>query len=161
MTEPIHLSEHFTLDEAIESQTAARLGIDNKPTDLNIITAASKTAVKMEKVRVILGSKPITISSWIRVLELNRAIGSGDGSQHVKGEAVDFICPTFGTPLDICKAIVENKTLIGFDQLILEHTWVHISWNSIPSGEQRGQVLSLLETGKYALGLTDKKGNPL
>ena len=160
MQSPIHLSEHFTLDEAIESQTASRLGIDNKPTDLNIITSASKTAVKMEKVRVVLGNLPIKISSWIRVPELNAAIGSHLGSQHIKGEAVDFICPAFGSPLEICKILVENKTLIGFDQLILEHTWVHISWKSTPNATQRGQVLSLLSDKSYATGLTDKSGKP-
>jgi len=159
MTETIYLSEHFTLEEATESQTASRLGIDNTPSP-EVRTAAAKTAVKLEKVRLILGENPIKVSSWIRVLELNRAIGSGDSSQHPKGEAVDFICPAFGTPLDVCKAIVKNKTLIGFDQLILEHTWVHISWKSTPNAIQRGEVLSLLSDKSYAKGLTDKSGKP-
>ena len=105
--------------------------------------------------------KPINITSWIRVPELNLAIGSKPGSQHEKGEAVDFICPQFGSPLDICIALIKCKDLIGFDQLILEHTWVHISWNSTPNSVQRGQVLSLLSGGKYAVGLTDLNGKPL
>lgn len=153
------LTEHFTLAEVTHSEIAARRGIDNSlpPELLEVVT---KTAVRLEKVRALL-DKPIFPSSWYRSLPLNRALLSADTSQHPKGEAVDFICPSFGTPLEICKFLLKHQDLIRWDQLILEHTWVHISWNSIPSGEQRGQVLSLLETGKYALGLTDKKGNPL
>lgn len=155
----MNLTEHFTFEEVTHSETAARRGIDNTlPAEL--VETVKKTAVKMEKVRALLG-KPISVTSWYRSLPLNRALLSADTSQHPKGEAVDFICPTFGSPLEVCKFLLENRDLIRWDQLILEHTWVHISWNSIPSGEQRGQVLSLLETGKYALGLTDKKGNPL
>ena len=155
----IYLSEHFTLDEATESQTASRLGIDNTPTP-EVRTAASKTAVKLEKVRVVLDNSPIKISSWIRVPELNEAIGSGSSSQHIKGEAVDFICPTYGSPLEVCKQLIKYKDVIGWDQLILEHTWVHISWKSTPNSVQRGQVLSLLSDKGYAVGLTDKSGKP-
>lgn len=159
MTTPTtYLSEHFTLEEATASQEAARRGIDNAHPDAHIITTASKTAVKMEKVRSLLGDLGVLVSSWIRCLALNRALGSKDDSQHVKGEAVDFTCPTYGTPLDVCKKLIAEKTLVGFDQLILEHTWIHISWNSTPGSVQRGQVLSLLSGGGYANGLTDKSG---
>jgi zinc D-Ala-D-Ala carboxypeptidase len=155
----MNLTEHFSLEEVTHSDTAARRGIDNSlPPEL--LPVVTKTATRTEKVRAVLG-KPISITSWYRSLPLNRALLSADTSQHPKGEAVDFICPSFGTPLEVCKFLIKNRDLIRWDQLILEHTWVHISWNSIPSGEQRGQVLSLLETGKYATGLTDKKGNPL
>ena len=157
---PILLSEHFTLDEATMSETASRKGIDNSHPAPEIITTASKTAVKMEKVRLILGA-PITINSWIRCLDLNRALGSKDSSQHVLGEAVDFISPHFGSPLDVCKCLIDNKWAVNFDQLILEHTWVHISWNSTPNAVQRNQVLSLLSGGHYATGLTDMNGNAL
>lgn len=98
------------------------------------------------------------VNSWFRLLDLNRFIGSKDTSQHPKGEAVDFISPKFGTPEEICRKIITNKDLINFDQLIFEYTWVHISWNSIPGSVQRGQVLTLLSSGKYAAGLTDKNG---
>ena len=160
-TSPTLLSEHFTLEEAIISQEAERFGIDNRNPDPRIITTASRTAVKMEKVRSVLGDKGIHVNSWIRCLALNRALKSKDDSQHVKGEAVDFICPAFGTPAEVCKKLVAEKTLVGFDQLILEHTWVHISWNSVPNAIQRGQVLSLLQDGEYAKGLTDKTGKSL
>ena len=157
---PILLSEHFTLEEATLSQEASRRDIDNSHPAPEIITTASRTAVKLEKVRLILGA-PISVNSWIRCPALNEAIGSKPTSQHILGEAVDFICPTFGSPLDICKAIIANKLLVNFDQLILEHTWVHISWASTPNAVQRGQVLSLISGGHYAPGLTDISGKSL
>lgn len=156
----VNLSEHFTLAEATFSETASRKGIDNSKVTPQLITAASRTAVKMEKVREILGC-PIKVTSWIRCLQLNRALGSKDTSQHITGEAVDFVAYRYGPPLEICKQLIEFKSLLRWDQLILEHDWVHISWKGVPSAEQRGQVLSLLATGDYAIGLTDRFGNSL
>jgi zinc D-Ala-D-Ala carboxypeptidase len=155
----ISLTEHFFLSEVTHSDTASRLKIDNSlPPEL--VGAVIKTAVGMEKVRASLGNLPISISSWYRCLALNAAVRSKPTSQHIKGEAVDFTCPSFGSPLQVCKHLMEFKDLIRWDQLILEHTWVHISWNSIPSSSQRGEVLSLLSTGGYATGLTSANGEP-
>lgn len=156
----MYLSEHFTLQEATVSQEADRRDIDNSSPPTYIVDVMRKTATKLEKVRTILG-KPIHINSWYRCPELNAALGSNSRSQHPKGEAVDFISPQFGSPLNICKIILANQMLIRFDQLILEHSWVHISWKTDPNAIQRGEVLSLLKSGGYAAGLTDKLGNKL
>ena len=153
----IKLSQHFTLDEATSSQTASRLGIYNTPSDA-VIAVMKSTATNMETVRDILNSKPITVSSWYRSPELNVKIGGVKTSQHCKGEAVDFICPMYGSCYYVANAIMHSK--IDFDQLILEHTWVHISFKSDPYANQRRQVLSLLKSGGYANGLTDVNGHP-
>jgi hypothetical protein len=153
------LSDHFSLAEATVSETADRFGIDNSAPDI-LIPILQTVAVKLEKVRYVLGERSTHVNSWYRCPPLNNAVGSHPGSQHLLGEAVDFICPTFGTPLATCKRIIENKSLIDYDQLILEHSWVHISW-ALRTRKPRGQVLSLLEHGNYANGLTDKKGNNL
>lgn len=155
---PQKLSTHFFLAEATESQQGSRAGLDNTPTQ-PIITAMEQAARYMEIVRSILGV-PILVSSWYRSPTVNKLVGGSVTSQHMKGEAVDFIAPAFGDPLAICRRLIENKNLINYDQLILEHTWVHISF-SISSGKPRNQVLSLLENGGYATGLTDKRGNKL
>lgn len=151
-----HLTDHFDWSDVTNSVTASRLGIDNSlPPELHDV--AVRTATKLEKVRALLNT-PVLVDSWYRSLALNTALASKPTSQHIKCEAVDFRSPNFGTPADICKAIIAKAYLIGFDQLILEHTWVHISWNSIPGGVQRGQVLSLLASGGYSTGLTDAHG---
>lgn len=150
------ITEHFSYQELISSAKADSLGIDNSHPSPEVLSAASHTATCMETVREILGA-PIHVDSWIRCLALNRALGSKDTSQHPKGEAVDFTAPTYGSPTAIAKKLVAEAVTVKFDQLILEGTWVHISFCS-PTSVPRGQVLSLLNTGGYATGLTDKEG---
>lgn len=152
----VMLSDHFSYAESIASETAERKGIDNYPSG-NVLMVMDKSALGMEKVRALLMNKAIHINSWYRCHLLNKEVGGVDTSQHIDGEAIDFICPTYGDPLTICRTIMANQPLIRYDQLILEHTWVHISF-AILSGKPRGQVLSLLSSGKYAVGLTDKNG---
>lgn len=154
---PLNLSSHFTLAEATRSAKAETLHLLNiAPT--SVVATMRQTAMEMEVVRATLGY-PISINSWFRCAALNAAVGSKETSQHRVGEAVDFTCSQFGTPLDVCRAIIQAHDQIPFDQLILEHSWVHVSF-AIRNGNPRGQVLSLLNTGGYANGLTDPKGIP-
>lgn len=121
----MNLSPHFTLDELVASQTAARLGIDNTPPADIIERLRHLCLVALEPARTLLGNKAVTITSGFRCLAVNRAIGSGDTSAHVRGLAADFICPGFGTPLDICRAISQSD--IAFDQVIHEFgSWCHL-----------------------------------
>jgi Peptidase M15 len=153
----MYLSEHFTLQEATTSDTAARKGINNSSPPKEVKEVLYRTATRLEKVRLILKS-PIHINSWYRCPELNSLLGSKSTSQHILGEAVDFICPQYGSPVEVCKAIIKETGLIRFDQLILEHTWIHISWKYDPNIPQRGEVLSLLQDGSYTKGLTSPTG---
>ena len=149
------ISEHFTFKDLLHSDTATAKGIVNS-IDLKSLEVAAKTAIRLERVRAIL-QRPIQVSSWYRCPELNKAVGSGASSQHIKGEAVDFKCPQTASLVDVCNLIVAHADYIEFDQLILEHNWIHISF-AILSGKPRKQVLSLLSNGKYAAGLTDPSG---
>lgn len=156
-TSPILLSPHFTLQEAVFSEIAERHGINNSSPPQAVVDAARHTAERMEIVRTLLGA-PIRISSWIRCPSLNAVLKSKPTSQHILGEAVDFTCDRFGTALEICTYLLGAQTRVRWHQLILEHTWVHISWKSDPNSKQAGQVLSLLADGGYATGLTDRRG---
>ena len=154
------LSAHFSLSDALKSNTADADHINNDPS-VSTVTVMTIAASHMEVVRTELENTPITVNSWYRCPELNAAVGSKPTSQHIKGEAVDFTCAHFGTPVEVCKKLIDSRDRIQYDQLILEHTWVHISF-AITSGEApRGQVLSLLSNGSYSSGLTDKEGNKL
>jgi len=120
------LSSHFTLEEMVASQEAARHGIDNTP-PADVVDRLRKTCQGLEAVRIVLGCAPIVVSSGFRCLELNRRLGSKDTSQHRTGEAADFICPGFGGPTVVAYALRDSG--IEYDQLILEFDrWVHISF---------------------------------
>lgn len=144
----MNLSEHFTLREAIKSDAATRLGIDNSPDTADIYTLL-QTAAKMEEVRALLNA-PIIVTSWYRNEKVNKAVGGVPSSQHRKGEAVDFIAPRFGSPRDICLKIQNSD--IQFDQLILEPSWVHISFKH-QGRVPRKQVLTLTGPGRYEQGI--------
>ena len=120
------LSPHFDLAEFTTSQTASRLGIDNTP-PAYALENLKRVAQWLEGVRILLGV-PIIISSGFRCLELNRAVGSRDSSQHVLGQAVDFTAPGFGSPRHVIDRIIDAGMM--FDQLILEFPpsgWIHAS----------------------------------
>jgi hypothetical protein len=122
----IRLSQHFMLSEFTNSQTAARLGINNIPTG-QVLVNLQRTASVLEKVRTILGGEPIHISSGYRSPELNAAAGGSDSSAHMTGLAVDFIAPTYGTPLEICRVLEPYMQALRIDQLIHEWSgWVHL-----------------------------------
>lgn len=138
-----YISTNFTLEEASESQTAARLGIDNDiPSDL--IDNVKRAAYVMEEVRSELGDNMILVSSWYRSPALNAEVKGSKTSRHMKGLAVDFTCPHFGTPREIVHRLVGSN--IKYHQVILEFgKWVHIDFD----GEDR-QALIIDSTGTRA-----------
>ena len=129
------LSEHFTLEELTFSATAQRKQIDNKP-PAEVLENMKRLAAGLEEVRPALGNKPMRINSGYRSPKLNRAVGGARLSAHMAGYAADFVCPEFGSPLKIVKALA--ATGIQFDKLIQEGTWVHISF----APEARRQLLT-------------------
>lgn len=142
------LTPHFTLEEFTASQTAARMGLNNVPEEGTQARAnIQRTAELMEKVRLILGEKPVLISSGYRSPEVNRAVGGATNSAHLSGLAVDFTCPGFGTPLDICHALQKHMVELGIDQLIYEYaSWVHLG---LSAGEPRAMALTIDNSGTH------------
>ena len=122
------LTTHFSLEELTRSDTAVRLGIDNTPSDA-ILANLNVLAQGLEQVRSLLNifNRPVIISSGYRCPKLNKALHGASNSAHMNGYAADFICPDFGTPLDIVKRIATSD--LQFDQVIQEGTWVHISFD--------------------------------
>ncbi|HWT38069.1 MAG TPA: D-Ala-D-Ala carboxypeptidase family metallohydrolase [Paraburkholderia sp.] len=133
----MNLSPHFTLEEFVASQTATRDHIDNTPGPA-IVASLKLTAQLLEQIRALLG-KPVIVSSGYRSPGLNKAVNGASNSAHLFGLAVDFICPQIGPPLEICHRIAASS--LSFDQLIFEHTWVHLGLPK--SGEvNRRQLLT-------------------
>lgn len=135
----MNLTPHFTLEEMTATQ---HRGIDNTPPTLTVIDALRRTAMLLEQVRTRLGV-PVLVSSGYRCPELNAAVGGQKASQHLLGQAADFIAPAFGTPTTVARAL-RDAIGLDYDQLILEFgRWVHISWSDTP----RHQALIIDNTG--------------
>ena len=155
------LTDHFTLEELCVSDYARRYGLDNTPKDAAALAALHRTARGLETVRAICGGYPVMISSGYRSFEVNSGVGGVAGSDHTLGFAADFVIPLFGSPYEVCAAILASgwaKPPEGgafpFDQLIHEkRRWVHISFHP----RARGQVLTLPpgKGARYIVGLRE------
>jgi hypothetical protein len=143
----MRLSENFSLEELTASETAARRGIDNTPSE-EVINNLKRLAAALQEVRALLNNRSILVSSGYRSPELNRAVGGSATSDHCKGLAADFICPSYGTPNDVVRAISGSN--LSFKQVIREFDkWVHLS---IPEEgqEPRKQALIIDREGTRA-----------
>ena len=138
----MNLTEHFTLEELLDSQSAVRLGIDEQFAPAESIKDNLKALCidVLEPIRTLINS-PIRISSGYRCERVNKAIGGAETSQHVKGQAADISCKDLTTE-ELYKSIQESGII--FDQLIQEFGhWVHISYTSV--AENRGQCLRAIK----------------
>jgi hypothetical protein len=119
-----HLSPHFTYKEMTFSQTAVRAGIDNKPNDTQLQALELICHTILEPVRKYF-DLPFSPSSGFRNSRVNALIGSKPSSQHIKGQAVDFIIPMI--PIREVAEWIESN--LNYDQLIIEHDrWIHVSY---------------------------------
>jgi zinc D-Ala-D-Ala carboxypeptidase len=126
----IRLSTHFMLSEFIVSQTAARQGIDNTPSQMVVDNLRRLCADILEPIRERFAC-PVVISSGFRCPALNAAVGGVPGSQHVIGQAADILVPGYGDPLRVAQFIKESTLL--YDQCIYEYdSWTHVSWSPTP-----------------------------
>ena len=145
----MNLSENFTLQELIYSDTAIRKSIPNEPNDEQIENLKIVCENILEPVRSNFKA-PVVVSSGYRSVAVCEAVGSSAKSQHTKGQAADF--EIFGIPnKDVADWIVNN---IDYDQCILEFWnenepnsgWVHCSFNS--AGNRKQYLKASKENGK-------------
>ena len=129
-----NISKHITYNEAIHSNTAKRLGIENVPDAKQIENMIALAENIFEPLRLWVGGA-IKVNSFFRSEKLNQAIGGASSSQHCKGQAID---------LDDVYGYKTNKEMFewiklncNFDQLIYEFgtpypngnpAWVHVSY---------------------------------
>ena len=144
------ISKHISYKEAIRSNTALRLNIDNTPDEVSLTNMTGVAHNIFEPLRLWVGG-PIKINSFYRCPKLNKAIGGSKRSQHCEGRAID-IDDTFGykTNAEMFYYVRDN---LNFDQMIWEFgddnnpAWVHVSFDSLDGN--RGRLLKAIkENGK-------------
>ena len=141
----MNLSEHFSLDEATYSETAIRMHIDNQPDERQLANMKA-AAGHLEEVRNVTGA--LRINSWLRLPDVNVAVGGSKVSSHMDGWAIDC-SSNVHTPYELCQLVI--KVGIKFDQMIHEYgRWMHISF----APEMRQQELTIYKPeGKYKTGI--------
>jgi uncharacterized protein YcbK (DUF882 family) len=122
----MNLSPHFSLKELTYTDHRE---YDNTPPPAALANLY-RLAVLLERVKVVLGGKPVVVNSGYRSKAVNDAVGSKDSSQHRTGCAADIRVPGM-TPDQVVRAILAAGLV--FDQVIKEFDrWVHISVTSRP-----------------------------
>lgn len=136
------ISEHISYKEGTRSVTALRLGIDNTPDQYQLTNMQVIAENIFEPLRKWVRG-PIKINSFLRVPDLNKAIGGSESSQHCQGRAID-IDDSYGhkTNAEMFEYI---KKHLDFDQMIWEFgddnnpDWVHVSY--VSPDRNRGRCL--------------------
>lgn len=128
---------NFSISELIHSDNAIKAGIDNTPTIKEIDNLLNLIFYCLQPIRDKL-KKPMIITSGYRNTKVNILAGGKQNSQHLKGQAADFIVNNMSIQQMINFIIYSD---IEFDQLINEYNkWIHISF---VKGKNRRQVLSI------------------
>ena len=114
----MNLTEHFTLEEMLRSETATKKGIENRINAEEVNNLQKLCQKVLEPLRAHFG-KPIRINSGFRCKALNDAVGGAKNSYHTKGRAVDipFVPGHYAFLRDNVKTT----------ELINEGSWLHIA----------------------------------
>lgn len=122
-------SDYFSLQEFIKSATAARLKIDNTPTNEILRNLQYGVSMVLDPLRRI-HLKPIIITSGFRCEKLNKAVGGVANSWHTKGNAADIHIKDENEAREIFDIL---KTLPSVDTVLFEHSrssqWIHVQWD--------------------------------
>lgn len=125
--------------EFIKSNLAKKHKIDNNPKTWEIINNLVYTHSCINNIqKALFIDKKIIITSGFRSVLLNKICKGSLSSQHCKGQAIDFVVKDLN-PQEVCKII--KNSIYSYDQLILEPTWVHISFESIPFLERKQNLI--------------------
>ena len=151
------LTENFTLQEFLNSETAVKKGIKgqfNPPA--GIISNLTILAGKLQEIRDKYNRKragqgkpmvAMRISSGWRCPELNKAVGGSNTSAHLSGLAADVVLTIKGQRADKA-TFIEFYDYVRknhkFDQLINEYnySWVHIGYK-LNESEYRNMVFNI------------------
>ncbi|EEF91983.1 D-Ala-D-Ala carboxypeptidase family metallohydrolase [Bacteroides cellulosilyticus] len=131
--------KYFTIAELCKSDTADRLGIDNRCKKEHVVNMTALVDNVLDPLREAY-RKPITVNSGFRCPALNKAVKGSATSDHMTGRAADI---TGGSPKENKRLFYLIQSLgLPFKQLIDEKnfSWIHVSYDD---GNIKKQVLKL------------------
>lgn len=141
------ISKNFSYEEFVNSSTAKRYEIDNKP-DKIASDNIRALAYILQKIRDRY-EKPIIIDSGYRCEELNNILKGAKNSDHLYGAAVDIrsLENSRVTNKEMFDLIIDmvNEGVIELRQIIDEYnySWVHISINNQINKRKINEVLHI------------------
>ena len=104
------LRAHGLLSPNFSIKEASNAGSNSSRIPDELIGRAQVQAFHMERLRHVLGDKPISVLSWYRDPETNRRVGGATSSRHLRAEACDLADPV---PLAVAERIWGNHGGIG------------------------------------------------
>ena len=132
------LTQNFTLNELVYSETATSHNIDNRPSVPVISNLQALCKNVLQPLREALGC-PIIVTSGFRCAELNKRVDGAANSQHLYGQAADLVVPQ----KDLKEVFNYIKTKLPYDQLLYEYSktdrWIHVSYRT--DGHNRKQAI--------------------
>lgn len=144
------LTNNFSLQEMIKSETALRKGMDNHPYSdevlQNLIVLCEQV---LQPLRDAYGVG-IKVNSGYRSPEVNASVGGSKTSDHCKGQAADIEIPGVANA-DLAQYIADN---FEYTQIILEFYtqgipdsgWVHVSYDA--NNLKRQVLTAVKQNGK-------------
>lgn len=139
--------EWFTFAELTRSVTAERHGIDNVPTEEDILGNLQDLADVLDSIRDAWGA-PIVVTSGYRCAAVNALVGGVPTSAHALGLAADIRPKSVGRMRDFWLWLAHDWACdTAFDQLIGEQmvgdrpSWIHLGIRNA-EGLQRRQVFT-------------------
>lgn len=129
----VKISKNFSLSELIRTNT----GLVNTSDIQSLVNMVHLSLMILQPLRGYLGCA-VNVNSCFRSKAVNKNVGGSGSSQHLLGQAVDFVCE------DMVAAFNYILNNLPFDQLIWEKgtesspAWIHVSYN--PWGKNRKKV---------------------
>lgn len=163
-----YLSEHFTKEEMIASDTARACGINNEPDAIHLKALTHTCQYLLEPFRKLLGEHfgcevQVVVTSGYRCPKLNTKIGGSSTSDHVRGAAADVTCYKVKNgvsikinPLDVYELVKKwvREGKLSVNQCIYEVSgasiWVHVAHDPAGKTCDRREFLKY-KNGTYIL----------
>lgn len=157
MSDPMQLSQHFTLAELTFSQVALRQGFDNTPNTGQLSNLIELCEKLLEPARLLLGV-PLHSDSGFRAPVVNEIVGGALGSAHLDGRADDIV--PIGMPLRQAFEKLRASAL-PYDQLIIEcNAWLHLAIAPSGTAPRREALVATGQPGAWHYAPATAGGTP-